>query len=82
MFSQALESTGYQVTAAHDGEAALDLINRKGFDLVITEMVMEPGSGSEIPRRTKEISPDTMVMILTGRGDVDLAGEVTQNQSG
>ncbi|MBL7205695.1 MAG: response regulator [Desulfobacteraceae bacterium] len=75
MISQALESRGYQVTTADGGEAVLDLISRKGFDLVLTDMVMEPVGGPKVLRRTKEISPDTMVMILTGRGDVDLAGE-------
>jgi len=75
MIRQALESRGYQVTTADDGGAALDLINGKGFDLVLTDMVMEPVGGPEVLRRTKEISPDTMVMILAGRGDVDLEVE-------
>jgi len=75
MISQALESRGYQVTTADDGEAALNLISRKGFDIVLTDMVMEPVGGPEVLRKTKEISPGTMVMILTGRGDVDLTGE-------
>jgi len=75
MISHALEIRGYQVTTADDCEAALDLISRKSFDLVLTEMVMEPVGGPEVLRRTKEISPETMVMILTGHGDVDLAVE-------
>ena len=75
MIRQALESRGYQVTTADDGGAAVDLIGRKSFDLVLTDMVMEPVGGPEVLRRTKEISPDTMVMILTGCEDVDLEVE-------
>ena len=79
--SQALESKGYQVTTASDGEVALDLISRNGFDLVLTDMIMEPVDGPEILRKAKEIDPDTMVMILNGRGDGDLAGDALKNHA-
>ena len=79
--TQALESKGYQVTTASDGEAALDLISRNGFDLVLTDMIMEPVDGPEILRKAKEIDPDTMVMILNGRGDGDLAGDALKNHA-
>ena len=54
---------------------AIDLISTSDFDLVLTDMVMTPIGGLEVLKKTKEVSPDTMVIILTGHEDVHLAVE-------
>ena len=81
MISRALERQGYQVATSDDGEAALELISEKSFDLVLTDLMMAPVGGPEILRKTKEISPHTLVMILCERGDVDLADEALKIQA-
>lgn len=75
MIGKALEKKGYQITAASHGQTAIDLISTKGFDLILTDMVMAPIDGLEVLRKTKEISPDTVVIILTGYADVHFAVE-------
>jgi len=70
-----LESEGYQVTTAESGEKAIGILNETTFDLVITDLIMEPLDGIDLLKRTKETSPDTMVMILTGFGDMTSAIE-------
>ena len=75
MIGKALEKKGYQITAVSNGQTAIDLISTKGFDLVLTDMVMAPIDGLEVLKKTKEISPDTMVIILTGHADVHFAVE-------
>lgn len=58
----ALESMGYQVTEAGDGEQALDLIaSDLDFDIVVTDVVMPGISGFELSRRL----PAHLPVLLT-----------------
>jgi DNA-binding response OmpR family regulator len=71
----ALKDQGYQVTRATGGEAALQLLNAKHFDLVITDLNLREGDGLAILRQVKERWPGTPVMICTGDTDVAFAIE-------
>ncbi len=68
-----LEEKGYEVTTADSGEKAIELLNKSSFDLVITDLVMEPMNGIGVLRKSKEINPEIMVIILTGFGDMTSA---------
>ena len=69
----ALESQGYDVTTAENGQAAVDALEEKSFDLVITDLVMDEMNGIGVLKKSKEINPETMVIILTGYGDMTSA---------
>ncbi len=68
-----LETEGYGVTTAESGEKAIDLLDSKVFDLVITDLVMEEIDGIQVLKKAKEVNPDIMVIILTGFGDMTSA---------
>ena len=68
-----LEEKGYAVTTAESGEKAIELLNTSFFDLVITDLVMTPINGMEVLKKSKEIHPETMVIILTGYGNMNSA---------
>jgi DNA-binding NtrC family response regulator len=68
-----LEEKGYAVTTAHSGEKAIELLNKSFFDLVITDLVMTPVNGMDVLKKSKEINPETMVIVLTGYGDMTSA---------
>lgn len=68
-----LEKSGYTVTQADSGLKALELIQKQDFDLVLTDLIMDTVDGIEVLKRTKEINPETIVIILTGFGDLDSA---------
>ena len=70
-----LKEKDYEVTTADSGEKAIELLENATFDLVITDLVMGPIDGIGVLKRAKEISPETMVMILTGFGDMASAIE-------
>ena len=70
-----LEEEGYEVTTADSGEKAIELLNKSSFDLVITDLVMAPMNGIAVLEKSKEINPETMVIILTGFGDMNSAIE-------
>jgi len=65
-----LEQLGYVVRRVPDAEAALREVERDGFDLVFTDIVM-PGKmdGLGLARRLREIRPDLPVLLATGYSD-------------
>ncbi len=70
---QSLETEGYHITTAESGELALELLKETRFDLVITDLVMEKIDGIQVLKQAKEMNPDSMVIILTGYGDMTSA---------
>jgi DNA-binding NtrC family response regulator len=76
-----LENRGYSVTRVNSGEKAVEMLERARFDLVITDLVMERTDGLQVLRRTKEIDPTIMVIILTGFGDMLSAIEALRSQA-
>ena len=73
VIGSALEEKGYEVTTADSGERAVELLNQSSFDLVITDLVMAPVNGIGVLKKSKEINPEAMVIILTGFGDITSA---------
>ncbi len=70
VISTLLKRNGYSVAEASEGAKATVKLKRKKFDLVITDLRMEPVNGMEVLRRTKEISPETEVIVITAFGTV------------
>ena len=70
--SRALERVGYEVTAVDRGTAALPLIERERFDLLLTDLVMPELDGIELAQQAAAIAPDMRVMFITGFAAVAL----------
>lgn len=68
-----LAGEGYLVSTAENGEKALALITGTEFDLVITDLVMDHVDGIQVLKAAKKKNPETMVLILTGYGDMTSA---------
>lgn len=60
-----LKKEGYEVIAVEDGQEACQAINEDIYDLVITDMKMPGMSGLEVLRHAKQVSPDTLVLMIT-----------------
>ena len=65
-----LEGEGYRVMPASSGEDALQLLEQEAFDLVITDLVMDRVDGIQVLKTAKAVNPETMVIILTGYGNM------------
>ncbi len=63
-----LARAGYQVTTAADGQAALDELARRAFDLVLLDLMLPKVDGLEITRRLRATS-DTPIIMLTARSE-------------
>ncbi|MFN4136238.1 MAG: cell cycle two-component system response regulator CpdR [Novosphingobium sp.] len=70
--TRALENAGFSVAAVDRGTAALPLLEREQFDLLLSDIVMPEMDGIELAQRCAEISPATKVMFITGFAAVTL----------
>lgn len=70
-----LKRAGYDVTLASDGSEAIVQVSKEIFDLVITDLKMPKVGGLEVLKSVKEISPDTVVLLITAFASSDSAVE-------
>jgi PAS domain S-box-containing protein len=73
----ALESYGYRVLLAKDGEEAIDIYREKdgGLGLVIIDMVMPKLGGRETFLKLRELNPNVKAILATG---YSLSGEANE----
>ncbi len=79
--ARALERAGYHVSAVDRGTAAVPLLEREPFDLLLTDIVMPEMDGIELAQRAGEIAPDLRVMFITGFAAVTLKAGKTVPQA-
>jgi two-component system response regulator AtoC len=65
-----LTRRGYGVIEAEDGIGAIEKINARPVDVVITDLVMPRADGFEVLRRARERQPKTPVVMLTAEGSI------------
>ncbi len=70
-----LKRRDYEVKSAYTGEKALEMIGKESFDVIITDLKMGKVDGMKVLEKTKEISPDTSVIIMTAFGSIESAVE-------
>jgi two-component system response regulator PilR (NtrC family) len=66
---------GYDVQCAESGVEAIDVIQGRPFDLVITDIRMHPVNGLEVLKKCKAISPRTTVIMISAYASTELAVE-------
>lgn len=70
-----LEGEHYEVTTAADGLEGLSCIEKDIYDLVITDMKMPKADGLAVLGKVKELSPETIVIMITAFGTTETAIE-------
>jgi DNA-binding response OmpR family regulator len=76
-----LKHNGYQVTCADSGDEAVSLLEKNTYDLVITDLVMARTDGIQVLKKTKDTNSETVVIILTGYGDMVSAIDALRNHA-
>lgn len=64
---------GFRVSDASCGDEALDMIQRRDFDVAVFDMMMPGLSGLELLEKFKESQVECEVILLTGKGSIDTA---------
>ena len=70
-----MKKEGYDVTATQSGANALTILENRKFDVVLTDLRLEKVDGMQILKKTRELFPDTEVIMITGHATLDSAVE-------
>jgi two-component system response regulator HydG len=77
--AETLAMVGHHCEIATSGRGGIDkFVQSEGFDVVITDLIMDDVDGFEVLRRVKEYMPDSEVIVVTGHGSVQTAVEAMQ----
>lgn len=66
-----LEQDGMEVTAAYDGEEALNYIKSGGFDLVVLDVMLPKMDGLQVCQQAREFSQIPIIMVTAKGEDMD-----------
>jgi DNA-binding NtrC family response regulator len=73
-----LKDEGFDVTTAERGQRALDFVRETEFDIILTDLNLPDLNGIEMVKQSKQISPDTEIIMITGFGSMEKAIEATK----
>ncbi|WP_256011038.1 sigma-54-dependent transcriptional regulator [Desertivirga xinjiangensis] len=76
LLSKFLTRNGFEVETATHGNAALDMLAKERFNLVLCDFRLEDTDGREMLKKIKAAYPATGVIIITGYSDIKLAVEL------
>jgi DNA-binding NtrC family response regulator len=74
-----LTDEGYDATGVADGAEAIAAITQSSYDVVVTDLRMPGIDGLEVLRRVRELSPQTLVLLITAYASVETAVEALRN---
>ena len=75
LFSEYLRAEGYEVETSADGAAGIEMIEKKFYDLIVTDLKMPGMDGMKVLEFAMNRSPDSICIMLTGYGTVKNAVE-------
>ena len=75
----ALQDEGMEVLKSSSGQEALKLLQKNDVDLVISDIKMPDFSGVELLQEAKQLSPDTIFIMMTAFASTETAIEALQH---
>jgi DNA-binding response OmpR family regulator len=73
--SKTLQRIGYEVEEAASGEEALEMMGKREYDVILTDIRMPGLTGVDLLKRIKDIAPDGIVILMTGYASLGTAVE-------
>jgi len=81
--SAILTELGYRVTSVSSGEAAVIYLKTRNVDLLVLDMIMDPGmDGLETYKKILEFNPEQKAIIASGFSETDRMKEFQSLRSG
>lgn len=71
----ALEKHGYRVEVFDTGQSAIQRLEEKEFDIVVSDVRMEDADGLDVLEAVQKSSPRTKTILITGYATVEIARE-------
>jgi DNA-binding response OmpR family regulator len=66
-----LSEEGYQVDIAKDGKQAIEMFDKKNYDLVVLDIMLPYKNGFEVAEHIRNKNPQMPILMLTARTSVD-----------
>ena len=63
-----LGTVGHTVTVVGNAREACDVMRRRDFDLVITDVLMPDGDGIDLITEVKQVQPRARILAMSGGG--------------
>jgi len=76
MLVDLLSGQGHSVTSVADAQQATAALNEATFDAVLTDLLMPGGGGRRVLEVAQHLPVAPPVLVLTGRGEVEVAEEM------
>jgi two-component system response regulator PilR (NtrC family) len=73
--AELLKGEGFEVHEAADGKAGMAMADQYDLDLVLTDLSMPGADGIAVLRHIRDVSPQTLVIMMTAHATVDSAIE-------
>jgi YesN/AraC family two-component response regulator len=68
-----IDRLGYKATSVPNAEEALELTKNASFDLILTDIKLPGITGLELLKTIKQRSLNSIVIVITGYGNPDIA---------
>src|ERR1051325_3040269 len=76
LLSKFLVKKGYETDVAHSAAKGVAKISENIYDIVLCDFRLGDKDGKDVLLKIKDISPDTIVIIITGYSDIKTAVDV------
>lgn len=73
MLKNWLEKRGFKVEPAFSYKSAVELLQKNGFDAILTDLRLPDEDGIALLQKSKEIDPKVPVILMTGYADIQTA---------
>jgi DNA-binding NtrC family response regulator len=71
ILGERMKIRGMEVKATSSALAALDILEKDSFDVIILDLMMPEMDGLEALKRIKKNRPELQVILLTGHGSIE-----------
>src|SRR5215471_4727600 len=78
MLAILLRREGHEVAVADNGRTAIDLLNQRPFDLIVSDARMPDLDGLEVLKHARSVNPAIIAIMVTAYGSPDLLRGVAQ----
>ena len=76
LLSRFLQRNGFETDAVHTGNKGIIRVGEQKFDIVLCDFRLGDKDGKDVLQEIKTISPQTIVIIITGYSDIKIAVDV------
>ncbi len=73
-----LEEAGYEISTASTGAQAIELLDKKAFNVVVVDFQLPDATGLELARKVRERNDFTLVVLMTGHASLEMAVKAIQ----